>query len=430
MPAVSSARVARQFRPPCPTVTTEMASPAVRADLAPLPIGQVLAATMSTQALTTFGVLALAAVAPKAAEDLGVSPALVGYQVSVVYGAGMVAALLSGAFVRRIGATLTSQIALWMVAAGALLSALALPSAIAIGALVMGAGYGLTNAAASQLLSRAPTARNMNLLFSLKQSGVPLGGILAGALMPPLTLAFGWRPALLVCAALIVALSVILELKRRGWDTDREPHAPVLAAPFASVAIVWRHPILRWIAISSFAYSAVQLCLTGFLVTYLVVEAKLDLVAAGTVLSLTHAAGAVGRLFWGWLADRLRSGSAALAINGALGVAGAFAASAIGSEWPFWTIGLASMFFGFCAMGWNGVFVAVVARQAPPGQIGVATGGSLVVTYSGILFGPAAFAAAHSAGLSYGSGFAVLGVVSAVGVAGVLWARRFIGKVS
>jgi hypothetical protein len=79
-------------------------------------------------------------------------------------------------------------------------------------------------------------------------------------------------------------------------------------------------------------------------------------------------------------------------------------------------------------MGWNGVFVAVVARQAPAGKIGVATGGSLVVTYSGILFGPAAFAAAHAAGLSYGSGFAVLGVVSAMGVAGVLWARRFIGR--
>ena len=57
-------------------------------------------------------------------------------------------------------------------------------------------------------------------------------------------------------------------------DWDSAPmlpaNAPVLAAPFASVAIVWRHPILRWIAISSFAYSAVQLCLTGFLVTYLV----------------------------------------------------------------------------------------------------------------------------------------------------------------
>jgi len=396
----------------------------------PLPIGQVLAATMATQALTTFGMLAMAAVAPRAAEDLGVSPALVGYQVSAVYGTAMVSALISGAFARRTGATLASQWALCLVAAGTLLTALGQPLAIALGALVIGGGYGLTNAAASQLLSRAPTARNMNFLFSLKQSGVPLGGVLAGALLPPLTVAFGWRAALAVCALLILGVGLLLELRRRSWDCDRDPSARVLAAPFASVAIVWRHAILRWISISSFAYSAVQLCLTGFLVTYLVVDARVDLLAAGTVLSLTHAAGAIGRLFWGWLADRLRSGSAALAINGALSIAGAFAASAIEVGWSFSAIALTCVFLGFCAMGWNGVFVAVIARQAPAGHIGIATGGSLVVTYAGILFGPAAFAAAHAAGMSYGSGFAVLGVVSAVGVAGVLRARRYIGKVS
>jgi len=394
-----------------------------------LPIVPVLAATMLTQALTTFGILALAAVAPKAAEDLGVSPALVGYQVSVVYGASMLAALVSGAFAQRIGATLTSQLALGLAACGLLMSALGLPALIALGAVVMGLGYGLTTAAASQLLSRAPTARNMNFLFSLKQSGVPLGGILAGAAMPPLTLAFGWRVALVACALLILSFSVVLELKRRAWDTDRVPGAPVLAAPFASLAIVWRHAILRWIALASFAYSAVQLCLTGFLVTYLVVEVKLDLLAAGTVLSLTHAAGAVGRLFWGWVADRLRSGSAAMAINGVLSIAGALATSAIEPGWSFSAIASTCVLFGFAAMGWNGVFVAVVARQAPAGQVGVATGGSLVVTYSGILFGPAAFAAAHDAGLGYGSGFALLAFFTALGVAGMLWARRYIGTV-
>jgi MFS family permease len=398
--------------------------------MAPLPIVPVLAATMATQALITFGVLALAAVAPKAAGDLGVSPALVGYQVSVVYGASMVAALISGAFARRIGATLTSQLALGLAACGSLLSALALPATIALGAVIMGFGYGLTTAAASQLLSRAPTARNMNFLFSLKQSGVPLGGILAGALMPPLTLALDWRAALAVSAVIILGLSATLELKRRAWDTDRQPGAPVLAAPFNSLALVWRHAILRWIAVASFAYSAVQLCLTGFLVTYLVVDVKLDLLAAGTVLSLTHGAGALGRLFWGWVADRLRSGSAAMAINGVLSVVGALATSAIAADWTFWATALTCVFFGFSAMGWNGVFVAVVARQAPAGQVGVATGGSLVVTYAGILFGPSAFAAAHEAGLGYGSGFALLALVSAVGVAGMLWARRYINKAS
>ncbi|MGQ0653220.1 MAG: MFS transporter [Betaproteobacteria bacterium] len=392
-----------------------------------LPIGPVLAATMLTQALTTLGVLALAAVAPRAAADIGVPAALVGYQVSIVYAGAMVAALLGGAFVRRFGATATSQLALWLVAAGSLLSLAGSLPAMALGAVVIGLGYGLTNPAASHLLARAPTSRNMNLLFSLKQSGVPVGGMLAGFIMPPLTLAFGWRVGVVTCVALMLALSAALELRRRAWDADASRGAALLASPLASLRIVWRHDILRWISISSFAYSAVQLSLTTFLVTYLVLQAELDLLRAGSVLSLTHAAGAAGRLFWGWLADRLRSGSLALAVNGALSILGALGTCLIATSWPLWAIAATCMFFGFCAMGWNGVFVAVVARQAPPGEIGTATGGSLVITYAGILAGPAALAAAHERfALDYDTGFALLGLASALGVAAVLRARHYV----
>ncbi|HEX5633337.1 MAG TPA: hypothetical protein VFX50_08920, partial [Gemmatimonadales bacterium] len=67
--------------------------------------------------------------------------------------------------------------------------------------------------------------------------------------------------------------------------------------------------------------------------------------------------------------------------------------------WPLWAVGLAAAAFGFCAMGWNGVYIAVIARQAPPGHIGIATGGSLMVTYAGSVVIPPAFAALHNAGV-------------------------------
>jgi MFS family permease len=150
-----------------------------------LPIGQVLVITTTTQALTTLGALALAAVAPKAAADLAISPALIGYQVAVVYLGAMLSAPIGGGLVRRFGAMRTSQLALWLVAAGCALSALGTLASLAGGAFVMGLGYGGTNPAASHLLSRSPIARNMNLIFSIKQSGVPIGGVLTGMVVPP-----------------------------------------------------------------------------------------------------------------------------------------------------------------------------------------------------------------------------------------------------
>lgn len=391
----------------------------------PLPVWPVVAATTATQSLTTLAALALTAIAPRAARDIGTDPALIGYQVSLVYVGAMISSLVSGALVRRLGAARASQFALWMAAAGCLLSALGSLPVLALGALVIGVGYGCTNPAASQLLARTPTSGRMNLIFSIKQTGVPIGGILAGLLVPSVTLALGWPAALGVCAALAVGLGLMIERVRPAWDDDRDRSAPMLAQPLASLALIWRHPVLRWLALASFAYAAAQLVLVGFLVTYLVTEIGLDLVVAGTVLAVAQAAGAAGRLVWGWLADRLRSASAALIVNGSLATAGALATAAIAGGWPLGLIVAAAAFYGFSAIGWNGVFMAAVARQSPPERIGVATGGALSITYAGIIVGPSAFAALHDRlDASYGEGFALLAVVTALGVACLGRARQ------
>ncbi len=391
----------------------------------PLPVAPVLAVTTATQAFSTLGVLALAAVAPEAARHMGLSPALIGYQVGVVFFGAMLSASVAGGLVQRHGSVRASQISLWLIAAGCALSAAGTLTALVIGALAMGLGYGVTNPAASQLLTRVPAQGRMNLLFSIKQTGVPIGGVLSGILVPPLTLALGWHAALAICALLLAALGFGIGVMRRAWDTERRPDAAVLASAPRSVALVWRHKPLRWLAAASFLYSGVQLSLTGFLATYLVTDVHLSLVVAGTVLSATHAAGAVGRLAWGWLADRLASGGIALILNGVLAAAGALLVAAIAPDWPLASIMAATAAFGFCAIGWNGVYIAVIARLSPPGSIGLATGGSLTATYAGVIVTPPAFAALHGQfGLSYGSAFALLSLVTALGVGCVVLVRR------
>ncbi|HWA36829.1 MAG TPA: MFS transporter [Burkholderiales bacterium] len=391
-----------------------------------LPVVPVLFFTTTTQALATLGILALAAVAPRAAQELGISAALVGYQVALSFFGGMQTALFGGGFVRRLGAARTSQLALWLIGAGAALSALGSLATLAAGALVMGWGYGVTNPAASHLLSRAPTTRNMNLIFSIKQCGVPLGAMLAGFLMPPITLWAGWRAALFACAVMSVAFSLFLQPRRSVWDDDRDEAARLFASPLASLSLIWGNKVLRWLALCSFLYSAVQLCLSGFLVTFLVEEVHLQLVLAGTLLAVTHAAGAAGRLVWGWIADRLRSGTLALILNGVVGVLGALATAAMAPGWPAWAIALAGAIFGFSSIGWNGVFMAVIARQAPR-DIGAATGGSLFFTYAGVVIVPSLFAQLHErAGMSYGSGFGLLALLTAAGVGCLAMARRHV----
>ncbi|MEL3890759.1 MFS transporter [Ferrovibrio sp. MS7] len=394
-----------------------------------LPVWPVLAATTGTQSLTTLCALGLSAVAPRAAESLGVGPAMVGYQVAIVYFGAMLTSLIGGSVVRRFGPTRASQIALWVSVVGCALTAYGSLWSMALGAWVMGSGYGFTNPAASLLLSRLPASGRMNLIFSIKQCGVPIGGMLAGLLLPPMTLAFDWQAAMLLCALLALGLSLLLQRVRQQWDAERETETRIFSRPLDGLIMIWRHPILRWLGLASLAYSAVQLSVTGFLVTYLVAEIEFSLLAAGSLLALVQVAGAAGRLSWGWLADRLRSGLLVLIINGAIAVLAAFATAAMTPHWPWLAIAAATMLFGFCAIGWNGVFIAVIARQAPPGQIGNATGGTLSITYAGVLAGPSLFAALHDkAGMSYGAAYALMAVATLIGIALLLQGRRGIKR--
>ena len=60
-----------------------------------------------------------------------------------------------------------------------------------VSAFLVGLGYGLVNPASSHILTRIATPRTISLLFSLKQTDVPIGVAIAGAVVPVLALALG-----------------------------------------------------------------------------------------------------------------------------------------------------------------------------------------------------------------------------------------------
>ncbi|MCC7016481.1 MAG: MFS transporter, partial [Rhodospirillales bacterium] len=225
-------------------------------------IAGVIVATSLVQAFVSWGAVVLPSIAPEFARAFDLSPALIGFQVSLVYGGGILTSAFAGGMVRRFGACRTSQIALALASAGCALMALPTLLALPLASLAVGCGYGLTNPAAAHLIARLGAARHRNILFSAKQTGVPLGGVLAGALAPPAAMAFGWQAAPLTAAAACVALALSLEAVRARWDFDRDRSARFADRPFAGVALVWGEAVLRRIALMSFCYSLAQVCLT------------------------------------------------------------------------------------------------------------------------------------------------------------------------
>jgi hypothetical protein len=76
--------------------------------------------------------------------------------------------------------------------------------------------------------------------------------------------------------------------------------------------------------------------------------------------------------------------------------------------------------FGFCLVGWNGLFMAEAARAAGPANVGVATGGVLVFTFAGIVIGPAAFATVYKLAGSYAVTYGIFALAPLIGVAALI----------
>lgn len=374
----------------------------------------VLIATLAIQALATLMVLAPPVFAGLAAPDFGISANHIGVFTAVVYAAAVLSTGMSGGPVRRYGAIRVSQAALLIGAAGLALLASASIWLGLIGAVFIGVGYGPMTPASSHLLIRQTPPARRALVFSIKQTGVPLGGALAGLVVPPLAIPFGWRGAALAVAAVSALLAIVCEPLHKSLDDDVDPKAAGGSHIVAAVNMVLGEPVLRRLALASLSYSAMQLCVSAFVVNFLTERAGMALVAAGIVMAVLQAAGIVGRVLWGWTADRLLSARQTLSLLGLTICAAGALLALVGPGWPFALVLVVAAALGAVALGWNGVFLAEVARLAPAGSAGMATGGALALTFVGALLGPPIFGAIIDMTGSYRVAFFVAAAAAAL----------------
>lgn len=382
-----------------------------------------LLVTTAVQAMVAMALLTLPAMAPAAAQALGVSATLVGIYVALCYVAAMFASLVSGALVRRLGAIRMSQYGLLACTVGLLLCALPWLPAVVLGAFCIGAGYGPITPASSHLLARTTPASRMSLVFSVKQTGVPAGGVLAGALVPGLTLWFGWQGALIAVAAACACCIFLAQPLRRELDTDLQPGGAqlALATLLGPVRLVLSHRSLMVLAACSFLFSVVQASATAYMVTYLNQTLGLSLLAAGAALSVSQVAGVVGRVAWGAIADRGLGARATLMLLAVLMMIGSILTALLSTHSSTAVIWAVVALLGGSAIGWNGVYLATVARQAPEGQAGLATGGTLLFTFMGVVCGSSAFGLVASLSDSYRVAFAALAIPAALALGLLVW---------
>ena len=402
-----------------------------------------LSVTLSVQMIATVAMTSPSVLAPVIAGEIGVGAQHVGWLVSLAYLAAMLSGLNGGWLALRHGSVRTSQGALAASAGGMCLMAAGHPLLLLPGALLLGVGYGLTNPAAADILSRhAPPARR-GLFFSIKQTGVPLGVALAGLAMPALLALMRWPSAVLVLAAAITLAALTIGPTRRRLELAQEPAAAPNQAPagagdsnqapegagdsaapgfveslrtrlIAPLREVMAFPPTRQLAITSLIYALIQVSFLTFLVSMLKIEHHYTLALAASLLAASQAASVVARIGWGHVADRWVDPTRLL---GMLGLAMAASMLMLGlapADSPSIVMLGITLACAATAVSWNGVYFADLVRHVAPHKVAQTTGATQFLTFLGGMSGTAIFAGLVSLSGSYSAVFAGLALLPAI----------------
>lgn len=359
------------------------------------------------QTFAALGRALPAVIAPAIISDLTIDSAWIGVYFSIAAAAALSTQLGCGSFIVRYGALRMSQLALVLLALGMAIATIGHPVALVLSAILSGGGAAVSTPSSSHLLGRCSPPRYLSLIFSIKQTAVPAGLLLAGMLGPQITELLNWQSTMLFTALACIVFTLMLQPLRNKFDDDKDPTRKFHFSDFGNTlrAVVGTRE-LRNLSYACFAFNAVQTIFTVYFVVYLTTMGY-TLVAAGFLFSIAVTIAVPGRIIWGLLGSSYvhpRTMMAALAVGMAVSMV---LLSICAEGWPTIVIGIVATLISATALSWHGVLLAETAREAPEGARGAVTGGVLSFGQVGALTAPSIFSLLLGITNSYGIGFIV-----------------------
>lgn len=354
---------------------------------------RIVAVSVAAIAAGTFISVSLGVLAPELRDQFGFSRAEVGLLTSLYALGGALSSPLAGRITDRTGPARILGAALLLMAAATAGGAFAPVGAVMfLAAFIAGAGYGGINPPTNVIVA-GRLGERLGFFLSLKQTGVPLGGFVAGLLLPAVADAAGWRWAFATGALGTVLAAGTTWLVRGarilGQQARPAPAAAAASAPAAAPAPAPSPRSARRDVVAIVTFGFLLAGCQWVLVTYLVLSLHdgrgWSLAEAGATLSAVTALSVAGRLAWGFLSDRLRHRETMLT---ALAVVSAAGLGVLALEPPRVVVFLVAAVLGGSLAAWNGVYHALVVERSGAGALGRDSGRMLSFLFLGTVCVP------------------------------------------
>jgi MFS transporter, ACS family, hexuronate transporter len=371
------------------------------------------------------GQYAINTLAPFYQSDLGLSRAQIGMFFTAFY-LGMAAlSFAAGWLADRLGVraiTLAGHLALGVfVIAAAFAPSFAWAFTIFFFA---GLGYSFLNPASTRGVMEWFTREERATAMGIKQTGVPIGGVLTALVAPSLVLIAGWRESFAAMGALNLAFGFFF------WSLWREPDDAPYAAP-AHASTPHHRPApapfrARDLLSLSFGTALMligQMALITYVPLYLKETRGLSPYWASQALALTQLGGMIGRVGWGVVSDRVFHGArkVVLVLIGFISTALTLTLGILPGGASLWAVLPLIFFAGVCLVGYQGVSYALTAEIAGHGRTGAALG--LLITFNsvGTIIGTPLFGYLVDVTGTYAAAWSALAAVILSGILAMLF---------
>lgn len=253
------------------------------------------------------------------------------------------------------------------------------------------------------------------IALGIRQTGVPLGGLVAALIIPPIAIHYGWQMAMVTMGAVAIFGAAVCQVTYRDYPIE-------VGSTKVKKVSQWTH-LLRnkniWlVGLTGMTFVAAQFIIVTYLVLYLHDKTGQSVALASLFLALVHFGGMAGRIFWGYISDSFFLGKR----KPVLGLIGIIAAGMslvmlfLSPTTPLWIVGLTTWIFGFTAVGWNGIFITMLSEIAGKDQAGTAVGMGLTLLQLGVLMFPPAFGLLVDLSGSYKTSWIGLSILMGLGV--------------
>lgn len=326
----------------------------------------ILALGTAAQAAYSAVFLGIPVLAPALRVEYDLSLPEVGLVIAAVNAGSIVTLLPWGLLADRVGER--SVLATGLAGASiALVAAAFAPSfdVFVISIVFAGALGASVNAASGRAVMSWFEERQRGFALGIRQTAVPLGGMVVALALPPITAEWGVRGGLvaLACGCFAAAAAGLAGIREAPVE---EEELGDVTHPLKD-ARIWR------LSVGSGLILGAQICILGFLVLFLHGERGLTTAAAAGILALTQLVGAALRILAGRWSDHVRARMRPLR-QLATALAASLVLTAAVLEAPLGVLLPILVAAGALSLSWNGLAFTATAEAAGRARSGAALG--------------------------------------------------------